>query len=231
MPLQFMVVIVREDGVISVQEASGSKVVEHADGTCITTFYQEAKEGQVHEDMPCRMRRWVMVKQIGFPTVLMGDDGDCHLLFGDGTAIIASSSGSYQIMPFSSGVLSINDEGQAIYTSQHRGTTAQNLEPSSYVMSTSADILCHVTDDAGNLFQVKADGQTSVTAVTVEENNRKDCLTTAHIPRFFVARGDGSGLELLSSQTLEELLSEAYANPAIAVLKELIPQYTGRFRL
>lgn len=41
--------IVREDGVISVQEASGSKVVEHADGTCITTFYQEAKEGQVHE--------------------------------------------------------------------------------------------------------------------------------------------------------------------------------------
>ena len=57
-------------------------------------------------------------------------------------------------MPFSSGVLSINDEGQAIYTSQHRSTTAQQLEPSSYVMSTSADILCHVTDDAGNLFQV-----------------------------------------------------------------------------
>ncbi|XP_048108128.1 sperm-associated antigen 17 isoform X2 [Alosa alosa] len=224
-PFSQTVVIVKEDGVITVQEVDGSKVVEHADGTRIKTFYQEAKE--VNENMPCRIRRWVMVKQTGFPTVLMGDDGGCHVLFGDRTTIIANSSGSYQIMPFGSGVFSINEEGQAIYTSQQRSPTAEQLEPSSYMMSTSGDILCEITDSAGNQFQVKADGQTSMTAVTVTENNIKDWLKTTHIPRLFVAHGDGSGLELLSSQALEVLLLEAYANPAIAVLKEVAPEFTG----
>ncbi|XP_062413021.1 sperm-associated antigen 17 isoform X2 [Sardina pilchardus] len=224
-PFSQTVVIVREDGVITVQEIDGSKVIEHADGTRITTFYQEAKE--VNEDMPGRIRRWVMVKQTGFPTVLMGDDGGCHVLFGDRTAVIANSSGSYQIMPFGSGVFSINEEGQAIYTSQQRSPTAEPLKPSSYMMSTSGDILCEMTDSAGNQFQVKADGQTSMTAGTVTENNMKDCLKTTHIPRLFVAHSDGSGLELLSSQALEELLLEAYANPAMAVLKEVAPEFTG----
>lgn len=46
-----------------------------------------------------------------------------------------------------------------------------------------------------------------------------------------MAHGDGSGLELLSSQALEELLLEAYTDPAIAILKEDVPEFPGKFTL
>lgn len=46
-----------------------------------------------------------------------------------------------------------------------------------------------------------------------------------------MAHSDGSGFELLSSQALETLLLEAHANPAIAVLKEVVPEFPGKFRL
>lgn len=38
---------------------------------------------------------------------------------------------------------------------------------------------------------------------------------------------DGSGTELLSSQTAEELLYQAYSDPTIALLKEPLPDTQG----
>lgn len=38
---------------------------------------------------------------------------------------------------------------------------------------------------------------------------------------------DGSGTELLSSQTVEELLDKAYSDPTVALLKELLPDTQG----
>lgn len=38
---------------------------------------------------------------------------------------------------------------------------------------------------------------------------------------------DGSGTELLSSQTVEELLYQAYSDPTIALLKEPLPDTQG----
>ncbi|XP_063056678.1 sperm-associated antigen 17 [Engraulis encrasicolus] len=217
-PFSQTVVTLREDGVISVQEPSGSTVVEHADGTRITTSHQET----TGEDLLCSMKRWMVIQNTGFPTVLMGDDGSCQVLFGDGTVILASSDFSYQVMLSNSNLLSIDKEGQVMYTSQHRTATFQKLQPSCYVMSPLGDILCHVTDAFGNHFEVNSDGQTFVT-----ESKSQDRLKTAHIPRLFVANGDGSGLELLSSEILDDLLAEAHADSTVAILKDIIPECPG----
>nr|XP_024000965.1 sperm-associated antigen 17-like [Salvelinus alpinus] len=48
-----------------------------------------------------------------------------------------------------------------------------------------------------------------------------------HIPRLFMAHEDGSGTELLYSQTVEERLYEDYSDPAVALLKEPLPGLQG----
>lgn len=45
--------------------------------------------------------------------------------------------------------------------------------------------------------------------------------------RLFLVHEDGSGTELLSSQTVEELLYQAYSDPSIALLKEPLPDTQG----
>jgi len=45
--------------------------------------------------------------------------------------------------------------------------------------------------------------------------------------RLFLVHEDGSGTELLSSQTAEELLYQAYADRAIALLKEPLADTQG----
>lgn len=42
---------------------------------------------------------------------------------------------------------------------------------------------------------------------------------------------DGSGTELLSSQTMEEVLYQAYSDPATMLLKEPLPDSQGAFKL
>lgn len=49
-PSFFQVMTVRDDEVIIVEKLDGSRVVDHADGTRITTFYQDCKELFVPED-------------------------------------------------------------------------------------------------------------------------------------------------------------------------------------
>lgn len=45
--------------------------------------------------------------------------------------------------------------------------------------------------------------------------------------RLFLVHKDGSGTELLSSHTVEELLFQAYSDPTIALLKEPLPDKQG----
>lgn len=48
-PLFFQIMTVREDEVIIVEKPDGNKVVEHADGTRITTFYEKCEDLSVPE--------------------------------------------------------------------------------------------------------------------------------------------------------------------------------------
>lgn len=48
--LPFQVMMMREDKVVMVQKMDDTKIVDHADGTRITTFYQDYEEPFVSED-------------------------------------------------------------------------------------------------------------------------------------------------------------------------------------
>uniref|UniRef100_A0A672YSF0 Sperm associated antigen 17 n=1 Tax=Sphaeramia orbicularis TaxID=375764 RepID=A0A672YSF0_9TELE len=73
-----------------------------------------------------------------------------------------------------------------------------------------------------------------VTRVTIEI---KPAFTNGSIHihilcrRLFLVQEDGSGVELLSSQTVEELLFHAYSDPTIAVLKEPLPDTEDEFSI
>lgn len=49
--------------------------------------------------------------------------------------------------------------------------------------------------------------------------------------RLFLVHVDGSGTELLSSQTMEEVLYQAHSDPAAVLLKEPLPDSQGAFDL
>ncbi|KAJ8003694.1 hypothetical protein DPEC_G00150980 [Dallia pectoralis] len=184
-PVSQTVVITREDKVLSVLDQDGTMIVDHADGTRITTLYQErgARSGWSPQCLNtarrpgssvCHMEKVVMVERPGFATVAMfAKDRSCSVFFRDSTMVTASRAGAYQVNPSGVGLLWINQDGSSVYTSDpgsspDPGTPgwSSGEKPGRYTMthsvSTAADKLCEVTDHHGNHFQVMADSQTSV---------------------------------------------------------------------
>lgn len=47
--------------------------------------------------------------------------------------------------------------------------------------------------------------------------------------RLFLVQADGSAVELLSSERVEEVLQQARSDPAAALLQEPLPDSPGRF--
>ncbi|XP_010889422.4 sperm-associated antigen 17 [Esox lucius] len=184
-PVSQTVVITREDKVLSVLDRDGTVIVDHADGTRITTLYQEreARRGWSLECLNtarrpsssvCRMEKVVTVERPGFATVAMFTEGrTCSVFFGDSTVVTATRAGAYHVYPSSVGLLWINPDGSTMYASEPEGSPepgpagwSSREWPGCYVMkhavTTAADKLCEVTDHHGNHFQVMGDGQTSV---------------------------------------------------------------------
>ncbi|XP_031675388.1 sperm-associated antigen 17 isoform X3 [Oncorhynchus kisutch] len=265
-PVSQTVVITREDKVMSVLDRDGTVIIDHADGTRITTLYQEreALSGWSQEHINtgersssvCRKEKVVMVERLEFATVTMfGEGRSCNVVFGDGSVVTATCDGAYQVYPSSVGLLFINQDGSCVYTSDPEHSPTLSLaswspreQPGSYRMNhtSTSDTLCEVTDHHGNLFQVMKDGQASVeisspldSRVEEEEEEEEGGLPEerelskhpigrkVHIPRLFMAHEDGSGTELLYSQTVEERLYEDYSDPAVALLKEPLPDLQG----
>ncbi|XP_029603285.1 sperm-associated antigen 17-like [Salmo trutta] len=296
-PVSQTVVITREDKVMSVLDRDGTVIVDHADGTRITTLYQEREAlsgwsqehintGERSSSGVCHKEKVVMVERLGFATVTMfGEDRSCNVFFGDGSVVTATCNGAYQVYPSSVGLLFINQDGSCVYTSHPEHSPTLSLaswspreQPGSYRMNhtSTSETLCEVTDHHGNLFQVMKDGQASVeisgpldsrveemedgqASVEIsspldsrveeeemeeeemeeEEMEEKGGLPEerelakhpigrkVHIPRLFMAHEDGSGTELLFSQTVEERLYEDYSDPAVALLKEPLPVLQG----
>ncbi|XP_078415737.1 sperm-associated antigen 17 [Cetorhinus maximus] len=242
------VMITRQDKVVTVF-GSGSTVVEHADGTRITTFFedianteyevQHETEGAPHN--VTRHIKFIKVECVGFATVLMNwDDCTCTAVFGNGTTIIAKPQGMYQIFPASFGCLLIDQDGCAVYTSEtnniitHPTISDMKLQPGAYFMRSTSPVTCEVMDPEENHFQVLVDGNTFVlTHNGSQEGEEEDALLLEpitykeHAPRFFILRADGSGTELLRSSKVEEYLYQAYSSPATAVLKEQLPEFPG----
>ncbi|KAL1021782.1 hypothetical protein UPYG_G00017870 [Umbra pygmaea] len=177
------VVITREDKVVSVLDKDGTLIVDHADGTRITTQYEEKvtevdqehlNTGHSSGSSVYHKKKVVTVQRQGFATVAMStEDRQCSVFFRDNTIITAACNGTYCVYPSSVGLLWINQDGSSVYTSDPEqsptldmASWSSRVQPGQYMMNhtitNAADKLCEVTDFHGNHFQVMGGGQTSV---------------------------------------------------------------------
>nr|XP_020858672.1 sperm-associated antigen 17 isoform X2 [Phascolarctos cinereus] len=263
-PVDGTLMTTREDKVTIVIKTDGTRIVDHADGTRITTFYQIYEDTIVPStDQEANESTWSITRQVKcmriesphYASVITNcEDSSCCATFGDGTSIIAKPQGTYQVLPPSTGCLSINKDCSAIYSHESNSDTLyqpfsqrEQLRASRYIMKHTSDIICEVLDPEGNVFQVMVDGTIS-TAVpeasleeetTEEESEDYDNLLPdkgeknplqiygEHVPRFFVIYADGSGTELLRNSDVEEYLSLAYGESTTAVLQEPVQEYPG----
>ncbi|XP_058641173.1 sperm-associated antigen 17 isoform X2 [Onychostoma macrolepis] len=232
-PFSGTAVVTREDKVLSVLKKDGTVIVDHADGTRVTTFY---KQGELQQHLSSG-EKLVWVEKAEFATVIMDYEGRaCDVIFGDGTSISATAHGSYQIYPHGGGVLHIDKEGGTVYTSHQSQEQSERNPLGQYVMNHRADILCHVTDPEGNHFQVNADGQVTITANVSETKEpepeaelQQNAGFKTHPPRLFVVHEDCSASELLRAQDVEDLLQKAYCDSSIAVLTDPLPDSQQSF--
>ncbi|XP_069744518.1 sperm-associated antigen 17 isoform X3 [Narcine bancroftii] len=247
------VMITRQDKVVTVFGRDNT-IVEHADGTRITTFFRnisfpEYKLQGETELIPENVTRYVKcikVECVGFATVLMNwDDCTCSTVFGNGTTIVAKPQGFYQIFPGSAGSLLIDQDGCAVYTSGTNNDIVtlspishMESQPGAYFMNYNSPVICEVMDSERNYFQVMLDGNI-FTTIQNDKQEQEDVLLqdqmikqdpityNKHAPRLFVLHADGSGTELLRSSDVEEYMYQACANSTTAALKEQLPEFPG----
>ncbi|XP_074449495.1 sperm-associated antigen 17 [Larus michahellis] len=251
-PAEGTVMTVRDDEVIIVEKLDGSRVVDHADGTRITTFYQNCEEvfvpeGSEETDKPSeaitRKVKCVQVENPEFATVITNcEDGTCCAIFGDGTSIIAKPQGTYQVLPIKTGSLFIDEDCSAIYTHEVYDFINKKEEKQAgiYIMKHTSSTICEMTDPKGNLFRVMADGSTSVCVPSIGSDDKEDRSSASalpkvnkpitydeHVPRFFIIYADGSGTELLRSRDVHEYLAEVRRDPTAAVLQDPVQERPG----
>ncbi|KAM9320419.1 sperm-associated antigen 17 [Gastrophryne carolinensis] len=253
-PVTGVVMTSREDRVVTVASRDGSIIVEHADGTRMTTFFRDQKiplpgdhqeTGEAPESVTRRVK-FIRVEHAHFVTITLNcEEHTLYAVSGDGTGILAKPRGEYEVSPLHSGSLVIDHFGQAIYSTrsdpavQTTPPRPEALPPASYILSHTQPVICEVMDPEGNLFQVMVDGSTSVVIAgggsgEEEEAELNDkTLTTPlevydlHAPRFFIINPDGSGAELLRKRDVEDYLSSCYCDPATAVLREPTHEVPG----
>ncbi|XP_077598799.1 sperm-associated antigen 17 [Stigmatopora nigra] len=190
------VMLSREDLVVTVQKPDGCLSVDHADGTRITTFYQERPPNTDDEVNPSltgtedpssdgsatpnsktheysstgNKERVLMVENEACATVLMYPERyAAEIYLADGTIITGNYEGVYQVFPSSSGVLNIQSDGKCVYTSGG----PQDGYPS-YIMSHTDKVVFDISDLDGNYFQVLEDGQVTARVFPTQYTLRED---------------------------------------------------------
>nr|XP_008113485.1 PREDICTED: sperm-associated antigen 17 isoform X2 [Anolis carolinensis] len=251
-PVNGMVMTMREDRVVVVEKRDGSKIVDHADGTRITTFFQECIETVVSNDNEetemtsqdiIRKVKCMRIEHPDFATVITNcEDSTCCAIFADGTSIISNPQGTYQILPMNKGCLFIDKDCSAVYSPEAFAkndceciSSVEDKQVEKYIMKHNSHIVCEVMDPAGNIFKVMADGSTSEYIASIDSGVKKSepmytetpVIYGEHAPRFFIVYADGSGTELLRTKDMEEYLAMAYGDPVTVVLQEPIPECPG----
>ncbi|XP_019714346.1 sperm-associated antigen 17-like [Hippocampus comes] len=101
-PVTHETMLNREDLVVTVWKPDGSVSINHADGTRITTFYQERPPSAAEEAcVPCseaEKEKVVMVENEACATVLMYPERHVvEIWLADGTVITGNNTGGYQV--------------------------------------------------------------------------------------------------------------------------------------
>ncbi|TWW63233.1 Sperm-associated antigen 17 [Takifugu flavidus] len=142
---------------------------------------------------------------------------------GCATVLMIPERGVAQVSPSNGGQLKIHGDGTCAYTSSGPAGGA-----TVYRMSHTHGVACDITDPQGNHFQVTENGDSSVCLGSREQEAVQEQQSQQeHLPRLFLVHVDGSGLELLSSPTVEEEFHQARSDPAVALLKEPLPDSGG----
>ncbi|XP_029944295.1 sperm-associated antigen 17 [Salarias fasciatus] len=240
------VMLTREDHVVSVQNPDGSQIVEHVDGTRITSAQQDSDQGSLSVK-----ERVITVEKDGCATVVMYPDRHmARVLLADGSVVTGNNQGEYQVYPSRAGLLHIQNDGKCVYSSDKYVTSSLSTatptnQAGIYTMSHTDKVACDIRDLDGNHFQVMDDGHVCVLNVTPapsaqhdegelerEEGREVSRLCEKDLincTRLFLVHEDGSGSELLNRHSVEKLLHQAYSDPTVAVLKEPLPDTQGDF--
>uniref|UniRef100_UPI00358FDF56 sperm-associated antigen 17-like n=1 Tax=Myxine glutinosa TaxID=7769 RepID=UPI00358FDF56 len=154
---QETVVVKREDGTVIV--LGENCVVDHNDGTRITTSAKDMYGVAATSGPWPKVSKQVMVEKIGFATLLFDcEDRVCTALMGSGTLLRARPEGSYQVFPAKSpGSLTVHADGTATYLHSGR-LSAQAGEHTDhlhgiYTLRPKAHVACEAIDSDGNIFQ------------------------------------------------------------------------------
>ncbi|KAL7988437.1 hypothetical protein Chor_007356 [Crotalus horridus] len=250
-PVNGTVMVMREDKVLIVEKTDGSRIVDHADGTRISTLFQDcveivspndSEEADSYPQTTTRKVKCMRIENPHFATVLTNsEDSTCCAIFADGTSIISKPQGTYQILPINKGSLFIDENYSAVYSpeafekNESELSSDENQHVGKYIMKHNSKIVCEMTDPAGNIFKVMADGNISTFIPTIDIESKVTESTEIqtpviygeHAPRFFIVHADGSGTELLRTKDTEEYLAMAYGHPTITVLQEALQECPG----
>ncbi|XP_042634962.1 LOW QUALITY PROTEIN: sperm-associated antigen 17 [Catharus ustulatus] len=245
-PSDGTIMTVREDEVIIVEKPGGNRVVEHADGTRITTFYEKCEdltvpEGRGETEATTKKLKGTQVENPEFATVITNcEDGTCCTIFGDGTSILAKPQGTYQVLPSKGGFLFFDEDCSAVYSHEVYDFISKEEEKQAgrYIMKHTSSTICEMMDPKGNTFKVLADGSTDVCIRSIGSDGKEDASSAGdevnkptsydeHAPRFFIISADGSGTELLRKKDVHKYVSEARSDPATVVLQDPVQEQPG----
>ncbi|XP_078373230.1 sperm-associated antigen 17-like isoform X2 [Oculina patagonica] len=188
-PQSGQVLKTREDNVITVECPDGTRIVEHADGTRVTTFYKQiiselqAPDNETGEQAEyCEITKtFFKVECTGFATVIFDSDlGSCETVFGNGTRLDTQANGVSVMYRPDGTQLHIEAKGVVSYYGRDAQTDKQAHDSKTpkgiYVMRTASQDCCEVTDGRGNHFIVMSNGQMTVDKKETESINKETIM-------------------------------------------------------
>ncbi|ESO93308.1 hypothetical protein LOTGIDRAFT_232733 [Lottia gigantea] len=160
----------RDDKVVTVSYPDGTTIVEHSDGTRITTYYCESAVPLDDEDetgetpiSDVRTTKFVKVECPAYATVEFNCSTSENLtIFGNNTSVNVFPDGFYMIQHIDGGRIQVDTEGTVTYYARLDRPKDNLQRELQYVLRHNADVICETVDTEGNIFNVKHTGDFSV---------------------------------------------------------------------
>ncbi|XP_063726297.1 sperm-associated antigen 17-like isoform X2 [Symsagittifera roscoffensis] len=253
-PESMEVLMIREDRVMMVSRPDNNTlIVDHNDGTRITTFYKEqqmptpphpsdpteqVEQNNDEHETASRLVRFVRIECEGFATLDFNtEDSSCNSFFGSQTSLFAHPTGLYVSSCADGSAIVISHKGQVVYVRKPDHEVIgylcncdsfdhlppEVLRSNVFVLKHNDPNILQHTDSCGNFYAVDINGEVVVSKCETENAEPIDPATNQRV-RYFVVNPDQSGEELLRHNDIVSLLRRAEDDPSIVVLVDPIPE-------
>ncbi|XP_015261877.1 PREDICTED: sperm-associated antigen 17, partial [Gekko japonicus] len=160
-PVNETVMTMREDRVVIVEGTDGSRIVDHADGTRITTFFQgcdeivpnSSEDPEAFDKNGCELIANKEDHETGRYIMKHNSNIACKMTDPAGNI--------FKVLPMNKGHLFIDEHCTAVYSPEAFDKNGCELiankedhETGRYIMKHNSNIACKMTDPAGNIFKV-----------------------------------------------------------------------------